>query len=172
MTNSNFSLFAGLTCLILAGGALNGSAAHADTQAYTSQNNVGFFLSEYQEFPAQVYYSCDEVQERATELLQTLGASQVNVDCEGGINPFGIYSAPHVTLNFDSVQASKPSASATGVTAHFTTIQLRGTQGCDLTHQILEQVKGSFDIQSLVGDSSCMSPDSPYSMTITVLVSE
>jgi hypothetical protein len=171
MTKSNFSLFAGLNCLILAWGALNASAAHADTQAYTTQNNVGFFLSSDQEFPDQVFYSCDEVQASATQLLQTLGATQVNVDCEGGINPFGSYSAPHLTLRFDSVQASQPSTAATGVSAHFATVQLRGTQGCDLTHQILEQVKGSFDIQSLTGDSSCISPDSPYSMTITVLVS-
>lgn len=157
--------------ILVAGSAIGATRAQADTQAYFAPQSVEFFVNGDQEFPEQVFYSCDEIESRATELLQTLGATQINVDCQGGIDPFGSYSEPHVSLSFNSLQTSKPAVTAPAVSAQFTTVRLQGAEGCDLTQQLLGQVKGLFDVQSMTGDTSCMSADSPYSLTLTILVS-
>jgi hypothetical protein len=162
----NFAHLAVFTLVV--SGAFAATAAQAGTQAFLTPNHLNFFISDMQEAPDQVFYGCDDVQSTATTLLQKLGATQIQVHCNGGLDEFGNYSDPSVTLSFDSLQASGHGAA---VGANWKSVLLEGAQNCDLIVQVLDQVKGSFDIQSLTGDSSCMTPDSPYSISATVLMS-
>lgn len=108
-----------------------------------------------------VYYNCDSVEDATEDMLEALGATEINVRCRGGfdnMNPSWSTSA-RVTANFELPEE--------GV---LTSVELRGRDKCHLATSIYNAVSVHFDVSNEdVSRCSSFRPNSRYKITFDVV---
>jgi hypothetical protein len=119
-------------------------------------------------FGENVYYNCDVVESNLESMLVKMGATNVHVECTGGIDdfrpPYAWESQVHM-----SFEAMKPAAEgATDMRGEYKAVDFKSWDNCYLYQQAFEEVKSGFDIKDAkVG--SCSSSNSGFSLKANIL---
>ena len=124
---------------------------------FTIRDRVGF---------DRVYYACDSVEYTVKNILEKMGARNVNADCRGGLdNTNGRFHQPaYLSVDFEAINAEldgKISVSAQD-------IRLRDRDSCHLYNSIVNAVKDQFEIAYL-DVRRCSGLSSPARIEMTVL---
>jgi hypothetical protein len=110
------------------------------------------------------YYSCDYVEARTEQVLEMFGATQVQVDCSGGIE-FGRMSPVMVTASFEA-----PALVGTEVAQ---TVKYRGdvwNPSCGINVKIVKSVLPKFSNVTVVKKSdSCAFQNTNYSYEFSIV---
>jgi len=117
-----------------------------------------------QEGNRQSYYACSYVEDQTFDILETLGATGIDVRCSGGITS-GWYAGPvYVTARFDLPQVNGSEESI---------LELKGdvfNPACGLNVKIIKEVLKVFsNITVLKKQDHCAFSDSNYYFQLKVL---
>ena len=162
-------LFSGLSLLSLALATFVSSAVFA-LPAKVVSNDYSFAVNSNWDFGGKIYYRCDTVENTAKEMLQVMGARNVQVKCYGGITDTTPSFAWDSSLDvkYDSVKEASASDSQT-VQADYSSAVVKDYQNCFLANQLFKKFQKTFSIKNLSGLRSCSSPDSNYKYSFDVL---
>lgn len=108
-----------------------------------------------------VYYDCDVVEDRTVDMLEALGATDINVRCTGGLDKWNpqFSTSARVKTSFE-VPAE----------GELTTVELKGWQGCYLATTIFENVVENFAVENLdVSNCSTFRPHGKWDISFDVL---
>ncbi len=108
--------------------------------------NINFFYAS-----ATSFYSCDYVRHLTRVTLQQLGATNIQVQCDGGL-PYE--SSNSVTASFSTKQPA-PTGIKTALVGTVSNVALVAHDSCDLNLQIYESVIKHFHIYSQQEDNTC-----------------
>ena len=108
--------------------------------------NINFFYANPDSF-----YSCDYVRHLTRTTLQQLGATNVHVQCNGGL-PYD--STNSVTASFLTAQPA-PAGVKTALMGTVSNVALVAHDECDLNLQIYESVIKHFHVYSQQEDDTC-----------------
>ena len=111
------------------------------------------------------YFSCDTVEAQTERALKALGATQINVDCTGGIRPGQMWLPVSVTASFEVAALQ---GNETAVTK---TIKSRpGQESCSMNVLIMKSVLPKFsNVTVLEKRDRCSSPNTRWSYTVSIL---
>ncbi|HXH29695.1 MAG TPA: hypothetical protein VNJ01_02670 [Bacteriovoracaceae bacterium] len=117
----------------------------------------------------QSYYDCEDVRRNVISSLKALGATDLNVNCYGGLNTFGGYHTP----NSISAKFSVP-VSLTAETARKTTVNFRPQDAfypaCDLNVGILEEMLPLFpNVTVVTANNFCFDGRTRWNYSLEVL---
>ena len=94
-------------------------------------------------YGSTVYYNCDSVEYKAKDLLQTLGAKNVDVKCTGGIDVIGrIHLPARVSATFETLQNGSGRINAT-----YKEVVFKDFDECHLYNTIYKKVRSNFDME-------------------------
>ena len=147
---------------------LSSMAAHAGMKAQYVAHQADFTISAIGAGPGEtVYYTCDSVVAATKDILKSIGAKNISVDCNGGLDYPLPASDAFVSANFDSLVPAAGNA-PTAIDASFNGVTLSGSDNCYLVSSILSAVSSDFTIASLAGNS-CFNANDAYSIRLSVL---
>ncbi len=132
---------------------LVGSSAFAN-MVPTAEKTVTkkFRMDSRSDFGARVYYNCDSVEVRGEELLEELGATNIDVECSGGIDPFNRYPQDAYVEATFTVKVEDEKGEGLGMYEDF---YFRSHTSCDLFKSFFKGVKDAFSFSSLDRVRSC-----------------
>jgi hypothetical protein len=162
-------LFSGLSLLSLVLLVFAGQASLA-IPARTVSNHYSFTLTSNWDFGGHVYYSCDSVEDAAKDMLQRMGARNVQTHCTGGIDQ-GHTMPPmeaYLTVSYDSLKATSAGDSQ-AVQGEYTAVELRGFDNCFLAQQLFKKFLPTFDTKDVSPARHCANPGSNYLYRLSVL---
>ncbi|MCO4754043.1 MAG: hypothetical protein KC478_06155 [Bacteriovoracaceae bacterium] len=134
---------------------LVGSSAFAN-MVPTAEKTVTkkFRMDSRTDFGARVYYNCDSVEIRGEELLEELGATNILVDCSGGLDPVTRWPMDAYVEATFTVKVEDANGQGTGMYEDFL---FRSHTSCDLYKSFFDHVKDEFEFAELDRVRSCSS---------------
>jgi hypothetical protein len=115
-------------------------------------------------FSNKSFYTCDYVEARAEDILERLGARNIEVDCRGGL--------PHwdnnwVTASFDVIKESTADKATTQAQA--AGVSLSFFESCDLHERMMKQLSRKFEVIQKTVRGSCWDSRGQLDYNITLL---
>ncbi len=154
------------TLIVLAMAFLGLSAAQASVPAVKAPVTQEFFLNSDFDF-GKIYFSCNSVENQFTALLKTLGATDIKVNCIGGISESSPMWDASVAVTYTALRASQQTPASTQ--ADFKEIKVNKFDSCFLMTQLFAAVQGSFEMKDLKVTRSCMNADAPFHLQVSTL---
>jgi hypothetical protein len=106
----------------------------------------------------QVYYNCDSVEIQTEKMLEKLGAIDIEVKCNGGLDRWGHMHMPaRVKATYSALSSSIDND--TNMTVGIYSEKLRERGKCHLLNSIFKSVKKNFELTSY-SMRSCMRSNS------------
>ncbi|MBG59252.1 MAG: hypothetical protein CME67_06730 [Halobacteriovoraceae bacterium] len=121
-----------------------------------------FRINSRTDFGARVFYNCDSVEDRTYDILEELGATDIEVRCTGGIDRFGNYAREAYVKTTYTVQTSEEQGS-------FQDFKIRSFNSCHLYDSIFTNVMDSFTFEEMSDLRRCVSSRSRFIVSGTVL---
>lgn len=133
-------------------------------------NSYSFAMNSNWDFGGKIYFRCDSIEATAKEMLQAMGARNVQIKCYGGITDTTPSFAWDSSLDvkYDSVTAASSSDTQT-VQADYSSVVLKDYQNCFMANQLFKRFQKTFSIKNLSGFRSCSEPDTNYKYSFDVL---
>jgi hypothetical protein len=161
-------MFSGLSLLSLALVFMTAQTVLA-LPAKTVSNNYGFTINSNLDFGGHVYFNCDSVEDSAKEMLQHMGARNVQTRCTGGLDHNGMPPMEaYLTVSYDSVKAASANDAQT-IQADYVAVELRGFNDCFLAEQLFKKFQPTFDIKNLTSPRRCTDSNGSYIYRFDVL---
>lgn len=147
-----------------------GLAALYDVPVSTVTQDVNATMGFNPGFNGKIYYECRSLERKATDLLEQIGATNVDLRCTGGFDPIGgftTYARLSGTFN------SKVQVDGSEEVGRWVSVKLRDRSNCALVAELLKVVKDKFVLRNVKGkgshqSSACKSDDS-YNVTLEVV---
>jgi hypothetical protein len=149
----------------------NGAFADA-VQAVKTHNDFTFNLGYHDGWGNEIYFNCDSVEDYTQSLLAKLGATNVKVNCMGGIDPVMPFMPPVVSVSFDSVRAANGTLTGAPVNAAWSEVKIHDFDNCFLATSVLNEVKDHFEIRDLKGADTCSDTNGSYHFSMTALMAQ
>lgn len=112
------------------------------------------------------YYTCDAARSALESHLKTLGAQDMHVRCNGGLENWGStwqYTALSLNATFTAPQTMDASRTDT------VRLRSRGNEGCDLNVGMLKKLIPMFpDVTVANSRTNCFNSNSPWSYTLNI----
>jgi hypothetical protein len=108
------------------------------------------------------YYSCDSASLIARQELETFGARNIQIDCDGGL-PDGVYVT--ITTEFDSAVP----AGGGGETGDYQKVKISGREECGIHEAVFEQVLPHFTTRNFQSTGPCLNPNDSFDFETEVL---
>ncbi|GEM_PF-3752531 len=103
----------------------------------------------------QIFYNCDSAERQVESFLEDLGATNINIRCTGGLEPWGgITTIARVHGSFDTMMYDPNGQEL----AEMTSIRLRGWDNCALIAELFWVWDDKFTIENLRGMGSRPTP--------------
>lgn len=157
------------TTIILSTVGLSQAQANEPIRALKVLGHAEFIMNSYEEPGVTVYYSCSALIDRTKDLLKSLGATNVSVNCYGDNGWDRPSLSPTVDAKFASARLPSDKLRGVETTATWENVTLRGSQDCAEVRQLLTALAPSLELQGLKAER-CFRTDSPYRYDLSVLV--
>ncbi len=146
------------------------ASAQAAVPAAWTNHQKDFALNSNFGAGHKVYYDCDNAEMVIEQQLMQMGAANIQVQCQGGIDwalPSTAWNA-YITMSYSTLQLPASGDTAT-VSADWKQVNIRSFDNCALMNQIFDETKDSFEMQNLVTPGHCMRPDSSFRLSFMTL---
>jgi hypothetical protein len=145
------------------------SAAHADTGVVT-HNNFSFTIWSDLGDGSSVIFNSDSVQDKVTDILDQLGATNVTVTV---LSPWNqMVRDPEVQVQFDSLRTPTTAAQDAPVAATWKNVSFRGEDDAYLVYTTLKNVKDHFEVRDYQATTPGMGPEYSYHVSLSTLVAQ
>lgn len=114
----------------------------------------------------KIYYNCDTVESAIEDQMAQMGATNIQVQCHGGLDDFMPAMPAYITLSYEALRAS---TGGDVTAADWKTVSIHSFNNCFLMTQVYEQVKGNLEMKDVKAPARCLRADSSFRMQMTTL---